>query len=475
MRMISLVAAAFLHLFAQSPGYTDRLNLDEALALLASNNLELKAADYDLKSAETSYEQALGAHYGSLDFIQNVSRTNDALNTFGFKLTGREATFGDFGFSEFLAPMGQMLEAMNANPGALPAGFTQDMGSLLQITPEDLNHPSDRNFFQSKLQYTLPLYVGGKISAYVEAAKTMQQLKTLDRAQLLLLKVYETRKAFYDMRLLEEALNNLRTIHANIGKVEKMTETMIQEGYAKQTDLLEVRSKRSNVERSIRQMEANEQLLYHYLSFLLNQNVQSIELPEHDAALPHFSSDAVIEGNLDVRRAQTGLKIREHMLDAERADYLPIIGMQAEVQTAAESFGEYAADQGSYTVGLQLKWNFFNGLADNAKYERARVETLKTRTQVELAKKGIALQLDKIMTEIKSLDYEITALEHELELANTIYESYEERYKEQLASMSDLVIKQSEQLSKVLELLKVKNQRNERVFALEQLLNGVQS
>ncbi len=475
MRFLSLVTVAFIHVYADSSVSSDRLNLEEALALLTSLNLELKAADFDLKSAETSYAQAVGAHYGSLDFIQNVSRTNDALNTFGFKLTSREASFGDFGFSEFLAPMGQMLEAINANPGALPQGFTQNMTDLLKVMPEDLNHPDDRNFFQSKLQYSLPLYVGGKISAYVEAAEAMQRLKHLDRTQLLNLKIYETRKAFYDMRLLEEALRNLRTIHANIGKVESMTETMIEEGYAKNIDLLEVRSKRSNVERSINQMQANEKLLYHYLSFLLNQNIQSIEVPSEDAALRAFTHEAVIEGNLDVRRAQTGLQIRQSMLDAERADYLPMIGMQAEVQTAAESLQEYAVDQGSYTIGVQLKWNLFNGLADDAKFERARVEALKTRTQVELAKKGIALQLDKIMTEIRSLDYEITALEHELELANTIYENYEARYKEQLASMSDLVIKQSEQLSKVLELLKVKNQRNERVFALEQLLNGVQS
>ena len=40
--------------------------------------------------------------------------------------------------------------------------------------------------------------------------------------------------------------------------------------------------------------------------------------------------------------------------------------------------------------------------------------------------------------------------------------------------MSDVIIKQSEQLAKVLELLQVKNKRTERVFALEKLANGVE-
>ena len=65
----------------------------------------------------------------------------------------------------------------------------------------------------------------------------------------------------------------LYEINANISKLEEMAQTMIKEGYAKNVDLLEVQAKRSNIERSINQMEANEQLLYHYLSFLLNQNV----------------------------------------------------------------------------------------------------------------------------------------------------------------------------------------------------------
>ncbi len=463
MRVLSIIAASVIAIYAGDLHYSDRLNLDEAIELLKANNLELKTAQYDLQSAAESRSQASGTHWGSLDFIQNASRSNDAGNVFGFKLTGREATFGDFGAEEFMT-----------NMGACQNGDMSACGVLYTKPPEELNYPDDRNFFQSKLQYTLPLYVGGKISGYVEAAQAMEQLKRLDAQKMLNLKVYETRKAFYDMRLLEEALKNLRTINANISKLEEMAKTMIKEGYAKNVDLLEVQAKRSNIERSINQMEANEQLLYHYLSFLLNQNVSSIELPTSDVAMPAINHTKVVENNIDVQRAQSGLQIRRSMQDVEMADYLPMIGLQADVQTAGESFDDYALDKGSYTVGVQLKWNLFNGGSDYAKYEKSRIEALKTETQVELAKKGIALQLDKIITEIRSLDFEIDALGHELELANTIYESYEERYREQLSSMSDVIIKQSEQLAKVLELLQVKNKRTERVFALEKLANGVE-
>ena len=38
--------------------------------------------------------------------------------------------------------------------------------------------------------------------------------------------------------------------------------------------------------------------------------------------------------------------------------------------------------------------------------------------------------------------------------------------------MSDVIIKQSEQIQKILELQVAKNKRNQKVFALEKLANG---
>ena len=462
MRLSFLLCGALLG--AAEPTWQDgALSLDDALRILKAKNLEIKAAEYDVQSAHESADEAGAFNWGTLDFIQNISRSDDAGNVFGFKLTGREATFGDFGADEF---MNNFALCQQGNAAACSAMYT---------TPSDnLNEPADRNFFQTKLEYTLPLYTGGKISGYMAAAEAMEQMKTLDRDKVLNLKVYETRKAFYDMRLLEEVLKNLRTIDENIATLEAMTQQMIQEGYAKKTDLLEVQAKRGNVSRSIHQMEANEALLYHYLSFLLNQPVEQIAIPQSDVPMPILDDAKVVTGNLDVQRAQTGLQIRESMKKVARSGYLPTLGMQANVQTAADKFENYAMDKGSYTVGVQLKWNVFSGGADTSRMEKAQIEYLKTKTQVELAKKGIALQLRKIRTEIQSLDYEIESLTHELDLAREIFVSYEERYREQLASMSDVIIKQSEELQKVLELLQIKNKRNERVFALEKLANGVQ-
>lgn len=209
--LLSLVSAVSLN---AAP-----LTLDEAIIMLKQQNLEIKAANLETKSAHSDVELASGYHYGSLDFTQDIVRSNDAGNVFGFKLSSREASFGDFGLAD----------------------YTGDISTQ----PHDLNYPGYQNFFQSKLTYMLPLYTGGKISSYTTIAKEMENIKQLDSTKVTHDKIYEIRKSYYDMALLEHSINKLKLIQKNITVLHATTQQMLKEGYAKKVDLLEVASKKS--------------------------------------------------------------------------------------------------------------------------------------------------------------------------------------------------------------------------------------
>lgn len=429
----------------------ERPTLKEAYSILQKENLEIKAATLDVSIAKEQEEKVSGKNWGKLDFIQDVARSNDAGNVFGFKLTSREATFGDFGFSEF-------------NPLLPPS-------ELLATQPQDLNYPDDRNFFQSKLRYEVPLFTGYALSSYSDIMQEMTKIKSLDKEKVLNEKRFELKKSYYNMSLLTSSIENLDKIVHNIKRLESMTKNMIEVGYAKHVDLLEVQAKKGSVERLLGQMRANRKLLLHYISFLLNQRVNDVVLPDGDVAMPELSDETVLANNLDIQEAQSGLVVRENMLSVKNASFYPTVGAFAEIATADDTFLGDAADHQSYTVGARLTWNLFNGGVDSAQIEEAQLENLKMKSQYTLAKKGIALKLAKIHTEIKSSDDEIRSLTRELKLAQAIYKNYEGRYREKLTSMSDLIIKQSAQIQKVLELQVAKNKRNEKIFTLEKLAN----
>ena len=430
-------------------GLSASLTLDEAIDKLKTNNLEIKTAQFDVNAAKEDETTASGSHWGSLNFIQDVARSNDAGNVFGFKLTSREATFRDF-------------------------GFEQQTKIGLDTPPDDLNYPDDRNFFQSKLKYEVPLFTGFQITSYSDIMNAMTKMKTLEKKQVINEKVYELRKSYYDMALLESSIKNLTTILENIYTLENMTKSMIEVGYAKKVDLLEVKAKKGNVERLLVGMHSNEKLLYHYISFLLNEKVTKITAPESEVVMPDVTTQDILANNLDIKRAQMGLKVREGMVGVSQSAYYPMVGAFGEVATADNTFLGDAEDHQAYTVGARLTWNIFNGGIDNANVEKSQLEHLKTKTEVQLAKAGIELQALKLRTEIEAFDEELDSLEKELALANEIYINYEGRYKEKLSSMSDVIIKQSEQIQKILQLQMVKNKRNERIFTLEKLANGEQ-
>lgn len=432
---------------------SDAMTLNMALEILKSQNLEIKAAELEYKSAIEDIATAEGNHYGKLEFTQDFARSNDAGNAFGFKLTSREANFGDFGADEF------MNNFMAGTPD-------------YKTPPQSLNYPDDQNFFQSKLTYEVPLFTGFQITSYVEIMKAMSKMKSLEKHQVVDEKIYQVKKTFYDMGLLRNSTKNLKVILNNIETLEYTTKEMIAEGYAKTVDLLEVQAKKGNVQRLILQMESNQKLLYHYLSFLLNQKVDNIHTPFVSVAMGKCEEDNIIDNNLDIKRAITGLEVRKNMVNVSKSSYYPMVGAFAEVSTADDTFMGDVDTHKAYTIGARLTWNLFNGGIDEANLEKARLLHLKTKTQVQLAKKGIALQVDQIKTEIKTYDAEIESLEKELILADEIYSNYEGRYKEHLASMSDVIIKQSQQIEKILQLQQVQNKRNERIFALEKLANG---
>lgn len=436
----------------------DAPTLDEALEVLKAENLEIKAAKIDVEAAQADEGVASGMNWGKLTFEQDVARSNDAGNVFGFKLTSREATFEDFGAREFMSSQ-------------TSTGFPD---SAYTTPPQDLNYPDDRNLFQSKLRYEVPLFAGFAISSYTDIMKAMSKMKTLEKDQIINEKVYQLRKSYYDMALLESSSRHLNIILNNIKTLENTTKTMIEVGYAKHVDLLEVQAKKGNVTRLLTQMEANKELLLQYISFLLNKKVTEIQTPKADIKMPHYSDEQILKANLDIQKASTGLEIRKSMQSAAESAFYPTIGAFGEVSTADDTFLGDASDHKAYTVGARLTWNLFNGGADASKIEKAKLDRLKMNSQVQLAKKGIALKLTKIRTEIKSINVEIASLEKELSLANAIYENYEYRYKEKLVSMSDVIIKQSLQIEKILELQKAKNKRTEKIFALEKLANGEQ-
>ena len=450
-RYIILLAIA-LPLFAG----VKNLTLNQAIQILKKDNLELKISRFNEQMKEYEIKAVEGLNYGKLDLTVAGMRSNDAGNVFGFKLQSREATFNDFGFNEFLAQMGGL-------PGNAP--------ELLATQPTNLNYPDARNHFQTKISYMLPLYTGGKLTEYQNITKSMHRMSQFDTKKLLNTKIYQTKKAFYDISLVENYIYNLSKITKNIDRLEAIVRSMETEGYAQDIDLLEVQAHRAEAQSMHNQAKLNKELAYQFLSFLLNKEVSTIKLVRDMAPMPPVNKRELEANNIDIQKALLGLEISKMAVEAQEGNFRPEIGAFGEYGSADNVFMNDFFDKDSYTFGVQMKWNLFNGGVDEANLEKAKVQRMMVRDQVQLAKKGIALQAKKLKTEVLSANADIRSYKKQLKFARKVYENYSARYKEGIVSISDVLIQQSKELEVLLKLLTAKNKRNTKVFELDSILN----
>ncbi len=426
------------------------LSLDEALKIMKKNNLELKISKFNEQIKTYEAKSASGHKYGKVDLNLQALRSNDAGNIFGFKLKSREAAFGDFGFSEF---------DMSGQTNPLP------------VQPKDLNYPDARNHFQTTISYMVPLYTAGKLEQYGKITKALEHMSQLDSSKILNEKIFQTSKTFYDISLINQYIQNLSNILSNIEQLENIVMSMQEEGFAKEIDILEVQTRKAEAQSMLTQANYNKELAYQYLSFLLNQNVTSIIDTTESLAMPEINVEEFLANNLDIQKAKLGVEITDMVIETKKADFLPTVGAFGEYGSSDDKPFNDFIDKDFYTVGVQLEWNLFNGNIDKHNLEKAKVENLKVRDQVNLAQKGIGLKIAKLQTEAKSKTAEIMSLESQLTFASQVYENYQERYKEGITSISDVLIKQSKELEVLLKLLTAKNDRNAKVFELRSILN----
>jgi len=430
-----------------------KLSLHQALEMLDKNNLELKISRFTEQMKAYEAKAAKGHNYGKLDASLTAMRSNDAGNVFGFKLQSREATFGDFGAQEFFD---------NFNAGRDP----------FSPPPNNLNYPKARNHFQTKISYMLPVYTGGKLTEYGRITAAMQRMSQFDTQKLLNEKVFQTKKAFYDISLVSNYISNLSKIMKNIKRLESIVTMMRKEGYAQDIDVLEVQARKAEAESMYNQAKLNKNLAYQFLSFLLNTEVSSIKHVSDMAPMPRVDKDEIESSNIDIQKALLGLQISKMALNVEKANFLPTLGAFAEYGSADNELWNDFRDKDAYTFGLQLTWNLFNGGIDAANLERAQVNYMMVQDQVALAKSGIGLKVKKLQTEIYSANADIKSFKKQLKFAKKVYENYRTRYKEGIVSISDVLIKQSKELEMLLKLLTVKNKRNTKIFELNSILNA---
>lgn len=396
------------------------ITFEDALSLTMQNSKELKAKKLSIATSEQSLAEADAYNYGKLAFNGTVTNTNNAGHVFGMKLAQREASFKDFGFSEFSM----------TNP------------NILNVEPNDLNYPDARTNVESKLSYDIPLFTGFKL----QNAKDMAKLQILatkakyshDNKQigLQVLQAYNgavAAKEFISM------IENARTV---TDRFVKTSQDMYENQLTRIIDVKQAKMAKHSISTKLKEAKTKFKLAISYLQFLTSDDTISdvasyTEFCVNASELETLQHDA-IERRDDYRWMKYNTDTMKKKVDYENSSAYPTIGAHVEYSMNAQHV-DYSAEKAAYLGAVGLSYTLFDGSVASIQKQKAIIEHTKTKLYFEHMKNGIDLEVKKNFLDFKTQESTLFEKEKTQEMSEDILAETEKVYRNNLKFRTNMM------------------------------------
>jgi outer membrane protein len=424
--------------------YSVTLDLDTALKLAIENNQQHKISELEIKKSQSQYAQSQSSKYpqatwraaatlqdepiiasvkGNFDLPKNFSDT--------FALTAAVATDEIQALSSGTNNHTTLISTLNAvQNGTLPK----------ETIPLNMDvHILGRHFYNTQVDIFYPLYTGGKSEAIIKQASlnkmlSFEKLKQTDDEIR-----FEVKKYFYTIIFLQKLYLLSQDTKEYFSVTEKISKRLIENGSLKinQSDYLKVVASlnmyESMTQDILTQLNNAKYALGNTLG--LDENC-SIDLIENgDKNVPFLPLDENhIANNIHQHSLLRGMEIVEKIAESKTqeidSDYYPMVAINGNLKhiDGDESIYVNSQNRNSWTVGIGMEWNLFNGYRTTSQNEEARIDRLILSSKKNLLERGLKFQLKSIINEIKDLhnneDLLSKASKASTESRNLIIEAY---------------------------------------------------
>lgn len=380
-------------------------------------NLQIKIAEKEFKSAQADYRQSNAVVLPNISLSHTALLTTNPLMAFGSKLNQEILTMADF------------------NPALLndPA-TTRNYATRVEVLQPLLNLDGFYGRAAAK----------AKMEAYdLKAERTKEYLEL------------ELSKAYMHLQLAYKALQVMEKANTTGDANLKLVENYFKQGMLQKTDLLMVQVRVGEIKNQLQYTKSNVQNASDYLAFLLNEDPKG----------KTFKPAEEMEKNLVVEQLSAWLPDNRRDLlamDKSVAAYKQVWHMsQWSMLPRLNAFSSYelydqrlfGTQAKGYLVGLQLSWNLFDGYKSLGKTQKAKAEYQKMSFEAEQYKAQSKLELDKSQRQLKDAENKVNLASLAYQQSQEAYRIRNNRFKQGLEKTSDLLAAETQQLQKELEYL----------------------
>ncbi len=399
----------FLFLWLQEAS-SQTLSLREVLKLTKENNLEIKAYEKILTSAQLEKEASKGAYFPILKLEGSFTRTDLPTNVFFYKLNQEKFEEKDF--------------AIN-----------------------NLNHPADYQNFNTKLILELPIWLGGKVQALNQLSQTkvflteQEKLRKRDeilfQAYLTYLFIFLSKEA---ERVADTSISEAEE-HLRIAKVKQMA------GLALEADVQRAEVYLAKAKESKEIAQNNQYLFKRKLELLTNKNLIPFEIEDLTLCPQIKDNPSLKQITLSQRPDLKALAYEILGVDQERriilSENLPHLSGFLEY-SLNDKTSFFSSSGNGYTLGLILSWRFDTGLTVLKKAEAQTQKRSALLDKYKYLQERILLEIDEALRDYKNALAKLRSAEERIRYAKEVVRVMAKRYEAGLVRMVDLLDAQNQ-------------------------------
>lgn len=375
MKPFALLAAVLVSLSASAADPLDQLTLERAIEIARENHRSLRASQAALDMAEAQYQQAMAAFGPKLGFEAGIQRAD------------QDRTFT---FSGTVQTPDMVIATIPVQGQPLPMNLDVKL--------------FDRDVSKAALNFTYPLYTGGKEEAVQGMARKGAEIAREEKRRTELEVVRDVRKYYHGVQFAQkmEALSS--DTLARFEALEDLTERLYQNASlrVKRTDYLRTKTTtavtRSMLHEARYASRLSKEALINAMGLPLNTPLSlapEAPAPVLNAGLEDLIADAM-RFNPDKQRLELAVEAANYKIDEAKSGYLPTIGVEASTYKVWNDYqgGLFNDDnRDGWTIGIGLKWDLFDSGLTTAEVNAAHAGKLRLEAQRVLLDNGLALQI----------------------------------------------------------------------------------
>lgn len=407
----------------------EALSMDSLIELVLVNNQSLKIASQDIEVARGDYKQSQSLFIPNIRASHTGFTTTNPLNVFGSKINQEIVTPADF-------------------------------------DPALLNDPERIDNFATTFEFEQPLVNLDGIYMRKAARNQLDASRYQFERKVDYLKL-ESKKAYMQLQLAEKAETVLESSLKTVTENVRLTSNYFKEGLLQKADLLMAQVRLNEVENELQKARSNRQNASDYLSILINRPLgqqyiltDSLELARKVATNTVLSAERA-----DLKAMEMAVDAYKNSFKADKFSFFPRLNAFGSYQLFDDEL--FKADANGYLIGAQLSWDILNGSKRIGKAHKSKAAYERSRIAFEKYLSESELELQRAIRQLEDAQQAVKLNEIALEQSRESFRIRQNRFKEGLEKVSDLLMAETQQSTKELQYAEAVFQHNYALAYLE--------